>query len=62
MLPAPFKSKLITNLERLRDDAGASLIEYTVLTAIVAVGIIGLISAISDTIITRWTYLDSVLT
>jgi Flp pilus assembly pilin Flp len=59
---AMFQTTPKSFLGRLRNEnEGASLIEYTILIAIITVGIFGLLSSVSGTVITRWTVLDAVL-
>jgi pilus assembly protein Flp/PilA len=51
--------KLIQRLSR--DEDGASLIEYTVLLAIILVAVIGIIAAVGGWINNKWSTLNSTL-
>jgi pilus assembly protein Flp/PilA len=45
----------------MRDEDGASLIEYTVLLAIILIATIGLIAAVGTWVSGRWSVLNSAL-
>ena len=53
----------IVNLVKqlMRDEDGASLIEYTVLLAIILIATIGLIAAVGTWVSGRWSALNSAL-
>ena len=53
---------VIKFVQRLsRDEDGASLIEYTVLLAIILVAVIGIIAAVGGWINNKWSTLNSTL-
>ncbi|MEM7776472.1 MAG: Flp family type IVb pilin [Pseudomonadota bacterium] len=45
-----------------RDESGASLLEYTILLAVITVGVIATISAVGTWVGTQWTTLNTTLT
>ena len=50
-------------LEKLKkDEEGASLIEYTVLIGLITIAVIALISAVGQTIVSKWTTLNNTFT
>jgi pilus assembly protein Flp/PilA len=51
--------KLVQRLNR--DEDGASLIEYTVLLAIILIAVIGIIAAVGGWINNKWSALNSTL-
>ncbi len=42
-----------------RDERGASLLEYTVLIALITVAVVGLITTVGTTVVARWTTLST---
>ena len=45
-----------------KDEEGASLIEYTVLIGLITIAVIALISAVGQTIVGKWSTLNSTFT
>jgi pilus assembly protein Flp/PilA len=52
-------ANLIKQLQR--DEDGASMIEYTVLLAIILIAVIGLIAAVGSWVSSKWSGLNSAL-
>ena len=53
-------SKLMAKVRDFRkDEAGASLIEYSILIGLITVAVIGLISGIGDWVVSQWSALTS---
>lgn len=44
-----------------KDESGATLIEYSVLIALITVSIIGVVAAVGDDIFARWNVLSTTL-
>jgi pilus assembly protein Flp/PilA len=53
---------IVNFIKRLeRDEDGASMIEYTVLLAIILIAVIGLIAAVGSWVSSKWSGLNSAL-
>lgn len=53
-------SKLISRVRRLlKDESGASLIEYSILIGLITVAVIAIISGVGDWVVSQWSGLNN---